>query len=166
MNLNDIHQGIARYRRRKRLGRGTGSGLGKTSGRGHKGQRSRAGASRHSQFQGGAMQMFRRIPKRGFNNKFADKVLAVNVGQLSRVFKDGDEVTPDSIALTSIGKGGFDVLKVLGDGDLTVKLTISAHRFSQSARDKIAAAGCELVELPPKKPVVKNKQKSADDPAG
>ena len=71
MNLNDVNTGIRKHKRRKRLGRGTGSGLGKTSGRGHKGQRSRSGASRHPQFQGGAMQMFRRIPKRGFHNKFA-----------------------------------------------------------------------------------------------
>ncbi|MGI9518376.1 MAG: 50S ribosomal protein L15 [Pirellulaceae bacterium] len=161
MNLNDVNEGIKKHRRRKRLGRGTGSGLGKTSGRGHKGQRSRAGASFHPQFQGGAMPMFRRVPKRGFNNKFAVTVLAVNIGQLEHLFADGDQVNPETLAKTAIGKSRYDVLKILGDGELTKKLTISAHRFSQSAREKIEKAGGTIVELPGKKPVVKNKQKSA-----
>ena len=161
MNLNDVHQGIRKNRRRKRLGRGTGSGLGKTSGRGHKGQRSRSGASFHPQFQGGAMPMFRRIPKRGFNNQFALTVLSVNVGQLERMFNDGDEVNPETLSKTAIGKSRYDVLKILGDGELTKKLTISAHRFSKSAREKIEKSGGTIVELPGKKPVVKNKQKSA-----
>ena len=162
MNLNDVNTGINKYKRGKRLGRGTGSGVGKTCGRGHKGQRSRSGASRHSQFQGGAMQMFRRIPKRGFNNKFADDVLAVNVGQLEKMFEAGAEVSPESLATTSVGKGGFDVLKILGNGELTKKLKISAHRFSQTAREKIEKAGGEIVELPGKKPVVRNKQRSSE----
>ena len=161
MNLNDVNEGILKNRRKKRLGRGTGSGLGKTSGRGHKGQRSRSGASFHPQFQGGAMPMFRRIPKRGFNNKFAPTVLAINVGQLETLFKDGDEVNPETLAKTAIGKSRYDVLKILGNGELSIKLTISAHRFSQTAREKIEKAGGTLVELPGKKPVAKNKQKSA-----
>lgn len=161
MNLNDVNEGIQKNRRKKRLGRGTGSGLGKTSGRGHKGQRSRSGASFHPMFQGGAMPMFRRIPKRGFNNKFALTVLAVNVGQLEKLFEAGDEVNQESLAGTAIGKSRYDVLKILGDGELTKKLTISAHRFSKSAREKIEKAGGTIVELPGKKPVPKNKQKSA-----
>ena len=161
MNLNDVNEGIQKNRRKKRLGRGTGPGLGKTSGRGHKGQRSRSGASFHPQFQGGAMPMFRRIPKRGFNNRFALTVLAVNVGQLEQLFEAGDEVNPETLAKTAIGKSNYDVLKILGDGELTKKLTISAHRFSGSAREKIEKAGGTIVELPGKKPVVKNKQKSA-----
>ena len=161
MNLDEVNEGIQKHRRKKRLGRGTGSGLGKTSGRGHNGQRSRAGSSFHPQFQGGAMPMFRRVPKRGFNNKFALTVLAVNVGQLETLFEAGDEVNQEALAQTPIGKSRYDVLKILGDGELTKKLTISAHRFSKSAREKIEKAGGTIVELPGKKPVVKNKQKSA-----
>jgi len=161
MNLNDINEGIKKNRRKKRLGRGTGSGLGKTCGRGHKGQRSRSGASFHPMFQGGAMPMFRRIPKRGFNNRFALTVLAVNVGQLDKLFEAGAEVNRETLAQTAIGKSRYDVLKILGDGELTKQLTISAHRFSKSAREKIEKAGGTIVELPGKKPVPKNKQKSA-----
>lgn len=164
MRLHDVNEGIQKNRRKKRLGRGTGSGLGKTSGRGHKGQKSRAGSSRHSQFQGGAMEMYRRIPKRGFNNKFAAKVLAVNVGQLDKLFEDGADVSPETLAKTAIGKQGYDVLKILGHGELTKKLKISAHQFSATARQKLEQAGCEITELPGKKPVVKNRQKSATKP--
>ena len=161
MNLNDVNEGIQKHRRKKRLGRGTGSGLGKTCGRGHKGQRSRSGASFHPMFQGGAMPMFRRVPKRGFNNQFALTVLAVNVGQLEKLFEAGAEVNCETLANTAIGKSRYDVLKILGDGELTKQLTITAHRFSKSAREKIEKAGGTIVELPGKKPVVKNKQKSA-----
>ena len=136
MNINDVHKGIKKFRRRRRIGRGTGSGVGKTSARGHKGQHSRAGASQHPQFQGGAMPMFRRIPKRGFNNRFALQVLAINVGDLDQKFADGDEVTPESLAEKSLANGSFDVIKILGNGDLSKKLKVSAHRFSQSARGK------------------------------
>lgn len=161
MNLNDVNEGIQKHRRKKRLGRGTGSGLGKTCGRGHKGQRSRSGASFHPMFQGGAMPMFRRVPKRGFNNRFAQTVLAVNVGQLEEMFEAGSEVNRETLAKTAIGKSRYDLLKILGDGELTKSLTITADRFSKSAREKIEKSGGTIVELPGKKPVVKNKQKSA-----
>jgi len=161
MNLNDVNEGIQKHRRKKRLGRGTGSGLGKTCGRGHKGQRSRSGASFHPMFQGGAMPMFRRVPKRGFNNRFALTVLAVNVGQLEEMFEAGSEVNRETLAKTAIGKSRYDLLKILGDGELTKSLTITADRFSKSAREKIEKSGGTIVELPGKKPVVKNKQKSA-----
>ena len=160
MKLHDVNQGITRFRRRKRLGRGTGSGLGKTSGRGHKGQHSRAGASQHVTFQGGAMPMFRRIPKRGFNNQWALKVGEVNVGDLEKNFEAGEEVTPETLKAKNLAKYRYDVLKVLGDGEITKKLKISAHRFSKSAREKIEKAGGEIIELPGKKPVVKNKMKT------
>lgn len=160
MNINDVNQGITKHRRRKRLGRGTGSGLGKTSGKGHKGQHSRSGASQHVTFQGGAMPMFRRIPKRGFNNKFALVVGEVNVGDLEKHFEAGDEVTPHSLREKDLAKYRYDVLKVLGNGEITKKLKISAHRFSKTAREKIEKAGGEIVELSGKKPVPKNKQKS------
>lgn len=160
MNLNDVNTGITKYKRRKRLGRGTGSGLGKTSGRGHKGQHSRAGASQHVTFQGGAMPMFRRIPKRGFNNKFALKVGEVNVSDLEKAFSAGEEVTPESLKEKNLASYRYDILKVLGDGDLSKKLKVSAHRFTKSAREKIEKAGGEVVELVRAKPVVKNKMNS------
>ena len=160
MKLHDVNQGITKFKRRKRLGRGTGSGLGKTSGRGHKGQHSRSGASQHITFQGGAMQMFRRIPKRGFNNKWGLKVGEVNVSDLEKHFAAGEEVTPETLKAKDLAKYRYDVLKVLGDGEITKNLKVSAHRFSKSAREKIEKAGGEIVELPGKKPVVKNKMKA------
>jgi large subunit ribosomal protein L15 len=141
MNLNDVHRGITKYRKRKRIGRGPGSGHGKTSGRGHKGHKSRSGYSRKPNFQGGAMPMFRRVPKRGFNNRWALKVFAVNVGRINEAFEDGAEVTLESLAEKDLAKGTFDLVKVLGDGEITKKLTINAHRFSKSAEEKIKAAG-------------------------
>ena len=160
MNLNDVHRGINKFKKRKRVGRGPGSGHGKTCGRGHKGQGSRAGFSQHPTFEGGQMPLVRRIPKRGFNNKWADVVAIVNVSDLEAAFTDGDEVTADSLREKNLAKGGYDVLKVLGNGELTKKLKVSAHRFSKSAQEKIEKAGGEAVVLPGKKPVVKNKQKA------
>ena len=147
MNLNDIHRGITKYRKRKRIGRGTGSGHGKTSGRGHKGHKSRSGYSRKPNFQGGAMPMFRRIPKRGFNNRWAVTVFAVNVGKINEAFEDGAEVTLEALAAKDLAKGTFDEVKILGDGEVTKKLTISAHRFSKSAEEKITAAGGTINKL-------------------
>jgi large subunit ribosomal protein L15 len=161
MKIHDVHQGIQKFKRRKRLGRGVGSGLGKTSGRGHKGQRSRAGHSQHPMFQGGAMPLFRRIPKRGFNNKFALKVCVVNVRDLELNYQAGEEVNPQTLKEKSLAKQSYDVLKILGEGDLTKKLKVTAHRFSETAAEKIQQAGGEIVTLPGKAPVVKNKQKSA-----
>ncbi len=104
--------------------------------------------------------MVRRIPKRGFNNKFALSVAIVNVGDLEKAFESGDEVTVDSLKENSLAKHRYDVLKILGDGELTKKLTVSAHRFSQSAKEKIESAGGTVVVLPGKKPVVKNEKKA------
>jgi len=160
MNLNDVHRGIKKYKARKRVGRGIGSGHGKTCGRGHKGQGSRAGFSVHPTFEGGQMPLVRRIPKRGFNNRWALTVAVVNIGELDRRFADGDEVNIETLKAKNLAKGSFDVLKVLGDGDLTKKLKVSAHRFSKSAKEKIETAGGETAVLPGKAPVVKNKQKS------
>lgn len=157
MNLNDVHRGIQKNRKRKRIGRGPGSGHGKTAGRGHKGQRSRAGFSMKPTFEGGQMPLARRIPKRGFTNQWALTVATVNVSQLEALFNDGDEVTPAALKEKNVAKKGYDVLKVLGDGELTKKLKVSAHRFSGSAKEKIEKAGGEIVVLPGKKPVVKNK---------
>jgi len=159
MNLTDIHRGIHKHKKPKRVGRGTGSGHGKTSGRGHKGQGARAGWSRLPVFEGGQMPLVRRIPKRGFHNRFAARVVIVNVGDLERCFQPGEEVTPETLHAKDLCRGQFDALKVLGNGALTKPLKVSAHRFSRSAREKIQQAGGEAVVLPGKKPVAKNKQK-------
>ena len=151
MQLDDVHRGIVKNKPRKRIGRGTGSGTGKTSGRGHKGHKSRSGYSRKPNFQGGAMPMFRRVPKRGFNNKFALNVFAVNISKLDAAFESGDTVTLELLATKNIAKGRFDELKILGDGELTKKLTIQAHRFSKSAEEKINAAGGTIEKLAPKR---------------
>ena len=153
MNLNDIHRGIHKNRSRRRVGRGTGSGHGKTCGRGHKGQRSRAGWSLHPTFQGGAMPLVRRVPKRGFNNKFALQVAIVNLGDIEAAFEAGDEVTPETLREKSLAKRRYDILKILGDGQLTKKLKVSAHRFSKSAVKQIEGAGGEVVVLRGKTPV-------------
>ena len=158
MIINDVHRGINKRKKRKRLGRGPGSGHGKTAGRGHKGQGSRSGSSRHPTFQGGTMPMIRRVPKRGFNNQWALTVAVVNVGQIDAVFDAGDEVTIETLAAKNLAKGRFDVLKILGEGDLSKKLKISAHRFSKSAVEKIEKAGGEMVVLPGKT-AVKEKQR-------
>src|SRR6056297_2916958 len=137
MNLEEIHRGITRNRKRRRIGRGPGSGYGKTARRGHKGQKSRAGWSAHPTFQGGAMPLVRRVPKRGFNNPFALEVGTVNLRDLEAAFEAGDEVTPETLRAKSLAKSRWDVLKVLGDGQLTKKLKVSAHRFSAAAKAKI-----------------------------
>ncbi|HUT91140.1 MAG TPA: 50S ribosomal protein L15 [Thermoguttaceae bacterium] len=160
MNLNDVHRGIQKHKKRRRVGRGPGSGHGKTSGRGHKGQGSRAGFSLHPTFEGGQMPLVRRIPKRGFNNRWALSVAIVNVGDLEERFQADDDVDPDTLRAKDLAKGRFDLLKILGDGQLTKKLKVSAHRFSKSAREKIEQAGGQVVVLPGKAPVVKNKQRS------
>ncbi len=158
MNLNDIHRGINKNKKRRRVGRGPGSGHGKTSGRGHKGQGSRAGSSAHPTFQGGAMPLVRRVPKRGFNNRWALQVAVVNIGQIDQAFEAGEDVTPDSLAKKNLAKGHFDLLKVLGEGDLTKKVKVSAHRFSKSAAEKIEKAGGTMVVLPGRTPVEKKKR--------
>lgn len=158
MNLHDIHRGIKKNKKRRRVGRGPGSGWGKTSGRGHKGQGQLAGWTTHPAFEGGQMPLSRRIPKRGFNNQWAVKVASVNLGAINELFAEGEEVTPETLRLRNQAKGRYDVLKVLGGGELTKKLRISAHRFSRSALEKIQQAGGEAVMLAEAAPVVKNKQ--------
>ncbi|MFK8114699.1 MAG: 50S ribosomal protein L15 [Rubripirellula sp.] len=151
MILNDVHRGITKNRKRKRIGRGPGSGHGKTAGRGHKGHKSRSGYSRKPTFQGGAMPMIRRVPKRGFNNRWALTVFAVNVGKINDAFDEGAEVTLEAMAEKDLAKGTFDIVKILGDGEITKKLTISGHRFSKSAEEKIKAAGGTINKLAPKR---------------
>lgn len=165
MNISDVNRGIHKNRARKRLGRGIGTGHGKTAGRGHKGQGQRNGVSFSPIFQGGASPLVRRVPKRGFNNSWAACVAVVNVGDLNEAFKSGDAVSPESLAAANLVKGRYDELKVLGSGELTKKLKVSAHRFSKSAAEKIAKAGGEAVVLPGKAPVVKNKMRKKEPAA-
>ena len=142
MILDDVHRGISKRKRRRRVGRGPGSGHGKTAGRGHKGYGSRAGASRRRGFQGGQMPLFRRMAKRGFNNKaFADVVAILNVATHEEVFEKGDTVDLESLRAKGLAKGRFDLLKILGQGEISKSLTVVADRFSKSAVEKIEAAG-------------------------
>lgn len=160
MNLNDVNRGIQKNKSRKRIGRGPGSGHGRTATRGNKGQGSRSGSSVSPVFEGGQMPIVRRIPKRGFNNKFAETVVIVNLGVVDRNFQAGEEVTPDSLRAKRIVRGSFDAVKVLGNGELTKSVNISAHQFSRSALEKIEKAGAKAVVLPGKAPVVKNKMRA------
>lgn len=151
MRLDEVNQGITKHKRPRRLGRGRGAGQGKTSGRGQDGQKSRRGFSRHPGKVGEDLPMMRRIPKRGFNNRFAKTVVALNVGDLSAVFAAGDEVTPEILVSKGIVKKRFDEIKILGDGEIDKSLKISAHRFSSTAKEKISAAGGTATEVQAKR---------------
>jgi large subunit ribosomal protein L15 len=159
MNLSQVNHGVQKHKRPKRVGRGVGSGHGKTSGRGHKGQGQLAGWTQHSTFEGGRMPLVRRIPKRGFHNRWGARVAVVNLCDIDEAFEAGAEVTPESLRTTGVVKGRYDQLKVLSSGELTKKLKISAHRFSKAAVEKIQKAGAEAVTLAAPAPVVRNKQK-------
>lgn len=161
MNLDDVNSGIHKHKKRKRVGRGPGSGHGKTSGRGHKGQGALAGWSAAPIFEGGASPLIRRIPKRGFHNAWGKTVATVNVSDLEAAFQSGEEVTLASLRAKHLAKGRFDELKILGDGELTKKLKVTAHRFSHSALTKIQEAGGQAIVLPGKKPIVKGVAKGA-----
>ncbi len=124
----------------KRIGRGNGSGNGKTAGKGHKGQKARSGGGVRIGFEGGQMPLMRRIPKRGFNNIFATKYAIINVSDLNR-FNDGDVVGVTELKAAGLVKKEYDGVKVLGNGDITVKVTVKAAKFSQSAVEKIEKAG-------------------------
>ncbi|MDR2172105.1 MAG: 50S ribosomal protein L15 [Planctomycetaceae bacterium] len=161
-SISEINHDAKASRKRRRVGRGTGSGRGKTSQRGHKGQGSRSGSSMSPIFEGGQMPLVRRIPKRGFNNKtFADNIVAINVGDLTLIFDAGDTVDPAKLKEKKVVKKNFDRIKILGDGEITVKLNVVAHAFSKSAKEKIERAGGTISVLPEKKPVVKNKMGTA-----
>ncbi len=124
----------------KRIGRGHGSGNGKTAGKGHKGQKARAGHGQRPGFEGGQMPLQRRLPKRGFNNIFAEEVIAINLAALE-AFEDGAEVTAAALAEKGIIKKADSTVKVLGNGKLTKKLTVKLNAFSASASKKIEEAG-------------------------
>jgi large subunit ribosomal protein L15 len=148
MSLEQINSGVHTHKKLMRVGRGVGSGKGKTAGRGGKGQTARAGYKALSIFQGGGNPLVRRIPKRGFTNSFALTVLSVNVADLDREFEADADVTVEAIVAKHLVHGQFDQLKILGDGSLTKKLKVTAHRFSESAKAKIEAAGGEAIVLP------------------
>jgi large subunit ribosomal protein L15 len=149
MILDDVHRGITGAKARKRVGRGPGSGHGKTSTRGHKGQFSRSGSSHRLSFEGGQVPLARRIAKRGFNNAyFAPRIAIVNLSQLETVFDSGAEVTPQTLADKGLVKGPHDLIKILGNGKLTKKLKVQAHRFSKGAEKQITGAGGSIQALP------------------
>jgi large subunit ribosomal protein L15 len=141
MNLEEVNTDIVTNKARKRVGRGIGSKTGKTSGRGHNGAKSRSGYSRHPIFNGGDLPMVRRIPKRGFHNRFAVTVFGVNVGVIDAAFVAGEEVTATTIREKGLVKVRCDEIKILGDGEVTKSLKFVVTRMSESAKAKVEAAG-------------------------
>ncbi len=140
MKLYELSPAPGSTTARKRLGRGTGSGLGKTSGKGHKGAKARSGHGKGPYFEGGQLPLTRRIPKRGFTNIFAKEYAIVNVGALE-VFENGATIDVETLMIAGLIKKPMDGLKVLGYGDLTKKLTVKAAKYTGAAKEKIEAAG-------------------------
>jgi large subunit ribosomal protein L15 len=147
MELNNLKPNKGARKARKRLGRGPGSGHGKTAGRGEKGQKSRSGYSRQLGFEGGQMPLHRRVPKRGFTNIFKTEFNVINLSDLDK-FEAGTTVDQASLREAGVVKGRVKKLKVLGNGELSKKLTVSADKFSKTAKEKIEAAGgtCQEIE--------------------
>ena len=143
MKLHELSPAEGSKKSVKRIGRGHGSGWGKTAGKGHKGQKARAGKGMRVGFEGGQMPLQRRIPKRGFNNIFAKKIVAVNVGTLNK-FDDGATVDVAALIEKGIVKNTFDSVKILSNGTITKKLTVKASAFSEGAKAKIEAAGGKI----------------------
>ena len=147
MDLKTVCSKGTKYATRQRVGRGTGSGNGKTSGRGHKGRGQRSGGSRRAGYEGGQMPIYRQVPKRGFTNaRFRTDYTILNVGLLD-AFEDGATVDLDGILAKGLASKSTELLKLLGNGDLSTKLTVRAQRFSKTAREKIEKAGGTVVEL-------------------
>ena len=140
MKLHELHPAEGSTASQKRLGRGAGSGLGKTSGKGHKGAKARSGGGKRPGFEGGQMPLYRRVPKRGFNNIFGTEYAEVNVERLD-CFNDGDTVTVEKLLEAGIIKKALDGVKILGNGDLSKKLTVQANKFTAGAKEKIEAVG-------------------------
>ena len=140
MKLHDLKPAVGATTAPKRLGRGTGSGLGKTSGKGHKGAKARSGGGKRPGFEGGQMPLTMRLPKRGFTNKWRVEYATVNVDRLN-IFEDGAVVTPVELVESGILKNVQDGVKILGNGEITKKLTVKATKFTQAAKEKIEAAG-------------------------
>jgi large subunit ribosomal protein L15 len=141
MSLDKLKPADRSKFKKKRVGRGPGSGLGKTSGRGHKGAQSRSGYSFKRGFEGGQMPLHRRVPKRGFNNIFRTEYDVVNLDQIESRFDAGATVTPEALRAAGLVSDRTSLIKVLGRGEVTKALTVHAHKFSGTATEKIAAAG-------------------------
>jgi large subunit ribosomal protein L15 len=141
MSLDKLKPADRSKFKKKRVGRGPGSGLGKTSGRGHKGAQSRSGYSFKRGFEGGQMPLHRRVPKRGFHNPFRVEYAVVNLDTLAEVFEAGSSVTPELLRERGLVRESRKRIKVLGRGEISKKLTVQAHKFSGKAAEKIAAAG-------------------------
>ncbi len=146
MKLHELKPAFGSTTAPKRLGRGIGSGLGKTSGKGHKGAKARSGGGKRPGFEGGQMPLTMRLPKRGFTNKWATEYVAINVSSLN-IFEDGDVVGPVELIQAGIIKKIEDGIKIMGNGELTKKLTVQAMKFTATAKEKIEAAGgnCEVI---------------------
>ena len=145
MKLSELEAAPGSRKNRKRVGRGIGSGSGKTSGRGQKGQKSRSGGNPHPWFEGGQMPLYRRLPKRGFTNIFRKEYEVINLGQLIKI-KNESPITP--VVLKSKGMiHKIDLVKILGNGELTEAVTVHAHKFSKSAKDKIEKSGGKAITI-------------------
>ena len=147
MKLNELRPAEGSVTPAWRKGRGPGSGNGKTAGKGHKGQNARSGGGVRPGFEGGQIPLYRRLPKRGFHNKFATVYATVNIGTLEHRFQDGDTVNLEVLLAKKIIRKPYDGLKVLGDGELTKKLTVQAARFTGAAKEKITAVGGQAEEV-------------------
>jgi large subunit ribosomal protein L15 len=146
MKLHDLKPTPGSKHRRRRVGRGESSGLGKTSGKGNKGQKARSGASIRPGFEGGQMPIARRLPKKGFNNdQFKTNYAIVNVAALEAKFSDGDEVNEATLRAAGLVKGVCDGVKVLANGDLSRKLTVSVDKISATAKEKVEKAGGSVI---------------------
>lgn len=141
MKLHELSPAAGSTKARKRIGRGAGSGQGKTAGKGHKGQKARAGRGMRPGFEGGQMPLQRRLPKRGFNNIFRTEMAIVNVAALDKAFDAGETVTVDALVEKGLVKKVLDGVKVLGNGELSKALTVQANAFSETAKQKIEALG-------------------------
>jgi len=161
MDLSTVHTGLPKRKKKKRVGRGIGSGHGKTGSRGSKGQYASAGAEMFGAlFEGGQTPLYRRVPKRGFSHRSWDvPTMVINVGDIDSAADAGADVTLDFLLEKKVLKGSSRRLRVLGTGDVKKKLTVRAHHFSASAKEKIEKAGGQAVVIEPPKQPVRNKMK-------
>jgi large subunit ribosomal protein L15 len=147
LSLNNLHPAPGSTHKKKRLGRGPGSGLGKTAGKGHKGQKSRSGYSSRPGFEGGQMPLQRRLPKRGFTNIFKKQWIEISLAKIEESFKAGDTVTPEILHERGLIKKAKHDLVILGTGEMSKSLNVSAHRFTKTAREKIEKAGGTATQI-------------------
>ncbi len=160
MNLSSLRPPEGSTKKRKRIGRGPGSGTGKTAGRGENGQRSRSGFSRRYGFEGGQMPLVRRVPKRGFHNAFRKEFAVINLDRLNEL--EGTDFTPAMLVENRVVRNLRSGLKVLGDGEITRAINVSAHRISKSAQEKIEAAGGKVTMID--EPVRRHRQSKVEEP--